>query len=174
MPCLAAFVEMIWAVFWVIDRSHIGSYFMYDFMVAWLIFLGIFDIQVGMVGYSFLDFVILSVIMVGISRYDAIRIDFVFIFSHGINEAIEVWMKGWFSAGQGNSGPDFLFLSALFKEVLPLFKGYIFRSFSFAVLGSPVAVWAGSVADVGHVNLEMPHPWGIHFRFVLGYVNHSS
>jgi len=42
------------------------------------------------------------------------------------------------------------------------------------MLGSPVAVWAGSVADVSHVNLKMPHPWGIHFRFVLGYVNHSS
>ncbi len=41
------------------------------------------------------------------------------------------------------------------------------------MLGSPVAVGAFEVADIGHIDLKMPHSGGIHLGFVLGYVNHS-
>ena len=41
------------------------------------------------------------------------------------------------------------------------------------MLRSSVAVFAFEVAEVSHVDLKMSHPRGIHFRFVLGYVNHS-
>ena len=41
------------------------------------------------------------------------------------------------------------------------------------MLGSSIAVWAFKVADVGHVDLEIPHSGGIHLGFVFGYVNHS-